>query len=139
MNLNSLFESRFPSLLSSSLNLDVGTKPTGNSSSGQTLTTWGEWIVDTAGLDKTKWKVNGTGIEPIYQFDATTPTSSQSCGLVITINPAPAQGNTPPNITFDPDQINGNNANNSLCKHKAGVDSNRRREGYLDFKQDSNP
>ena len=115
------FESRFPflsPLLSSFLNLDVGKTPTGTSSSGTALNTWGEWIVDTAGLDKTKWKVNGTGIEPIYQFDATAP---KSCGEVITITPA--QGNNPPNITFDPDQIKGNNANNSLCKGGAFLDS----------------
>ena len=105
--------------LSSLLNLDVGNKPTGNSSSGTAFQNWGEWIVDTAGLDKTKWKVNGTGIEPIYQFDAKTPASSQGCGAVITITPA-AQNN-PPNITFDPDQINGNNANNSLCKKRGEI------------------
>ena len=102
-----------PSLLSSFLNLDVGKTPTGTSSSGTALATWGEWIVYTAGLDKTKWKVNANGIEPIYQFNATTPTSSQSCGLVITINPAQAQGNTPPNITFDPSVLTDTN---SLCK-----------------------
>ena len=97
------FESRFPSLLSSFLNLDVGKTPTGTSSSGTALNTWGEWIVDTAGLDKTKWKVNQNGIEPIYQFNATTPTSSQSCGEVIKIT---ATTNTAPaNITFDPDKL----------------------------------
>ena len=69
-------------------NLDVGNTPTGTtSSSGGTLTNWGEWIVDTAGLDKTKWKVNANGIEPIYQFDATTPAQSSSCGKVIDIVP----------------------------------------------------
>ena len=96
-------------------NLDVGTKPTGNSSSGGTFNTWGEWIVDTAGLDKTKWKVNTNGIEPIYQFDATNP---KSCGLVITINVG--TNNKTPDITFDPDKLatGANGANNSLCKHK---------------------
>ena len=108
--------------LSSFLNLDVGNTPTGTtSSSGGTLTNWGDWIVDTAGLDKTKWKVNANGIEPIYQFNATTPNNSQGCGAVITINPAVANTNTPPNITFDPDVLGtGTGANNSLCKHKKG-------------------
>ena len=113
MNLNSLFESRFPSLLSSSLNLDVGNKPTGTSSSGTTFTNWGEWIVDTAGLDKTKWKINGTGIEPIYQFNGN---NSQGCGVVITINPS--QANKTPDITFDPDALGkaAPASSNSLCK-----------------------
>ena len=115
MNLDSLFSHPF----SSSLNLDVGNTPTGTSSSGQTLTTWGDWIVDTAGLDKTKWKVNTNGIEPIYQFD---PNKPNGCGVVITINPAQANTNNPPNITFDPDKLGtgtgSSGANNSLCKHK---------------------
>ena len=121
MNLNSLFESRFLSLLSS-LNLDVGNTPTGTSSSGTAFTNWGEWIVDTAGLDKTKWKVSTNGIEPIYQFNATTPNNSQGCGAVITINPG--TNNKTPDITFDPDKLGtgtgSSGANNSLCKHKGG-------------------
>ena len=109
-----------PLFFSSLLNLDVGATPQGTTpSTGGTFKDWGEWIVDTAGLDKTKWKVNQNGIEPIYQFDAKTPASSQGCGAVITITPA-AQNN-PPNITFDPDQINGNNANNSLCKKRGEI------------------
>ena len=97
-------------------NLDVGAKPTGTSSSGTALATWGDWIVDTAGLDKTKWKVNANGIEPIYEAN-NNPAQSQGCGAVITINPAVANTNTPPNITFDPDKLgNGAAASNSLCK-----------------------
>ena len=111
-------------------NLDIGTTPpAGNSSSGTTISTWGDWIVDTAGLDKTKWKVNGTGIEPIYQFDSANPTNSQGCGAVITINQAAAQGNTPPNITFDPNVLaTGTGANNSLCK---GLKSKKKGGGGL--------
>ena len=95
------------------LNLDVGATPTGTSSSGGKLTTWGDWIVDTAGLDKTKWKVNGTGIEPIYQFNGN---NSQGCGVVITINPS--QANKTPDITFDPDALGkaAPASSNSLCK-----------------------
>ena len=96
-------------------NLDVGATPTGTSSSGGKLATWGEWIVDTAGLDKTKWKVNQNGIEPIYQFDANNAANSQGCGAVITINPS--QANKTPDITFDPDVLGtGTGASNSLCK-----------------------
>ena len=121
------FESTPPPLFfSSSLNLDVGTKPPQGttSSSGQKLTTWGDWIVDTAGLDKTKWKVNGTGIEPIYEAN-NNPAQSKGCGAVITITATTA--NAPANITFDPDVLDkGNGANNSLCKKGLNLDSNGR-------------
>ena len=113
-------------------NLDIGQAPTGNSSSGTAFTNWGDWIVDTAGLDKTKWKVSQNGIEPIYQFDSANPTNSQGCGAVITI--VAAQGNTPPNITFDPDVLNTNNA---LCK---GLKSKKKGGGlkWIPLNLDSN-
>ena len=95
-------------------NIDVSTTPPGtDSSTGNTFQNWGEWIVDTAGLDKTKWKVDGNGISPIYEVDAADPNNSKGCGKVIEINP-PANNNPPATITFDPEtQLTVDNA---LCK-----------------------
>ena len=96
-------------------NIDVGATPTGADSTGNTFTNWGDWIVDTAGLDKTKWKVDNDGISPIYEVDATNPTASKGCGKVIEINPNVNNANGPATITFDPEgQLDADL--NALCK-----------------------
>ena len=94
------------------IDVDTNSAPPGNPD-GTTFTNWGEWIVDTAGLDKTKWKVDGDGISPIYEVNAADPTASQGCGKVIEINP-PVNNNGPATITFDPEtQLTDDKA---LCK-----------------------
>ena len=96
-------------------NIDVGATPTGADSTGTTFKNWGDWIVDTAGLDKTKWKVTDNAIEPIYEVNAADPTKSQGCGKVIEINPNVNNNNGPATITFDPEtQLDANL--NALCK-----------------------
>ena len=102
-------------------NIDVDTNstpPGTDPSTGAAFGTWGNWIVDTAGLDKTKWKVTVDAIEPIYEVDATDPTASKGCGKVIEINPNVNNANGPATITFDPDELTDDKA---LCKWQFGI------------------
>ena len=81
-------------------NLDpTAAKPTGYNS-------WGEWMIDTGGLDKGRWQVGGNGatgnngIQPIGNVTNSGGNTTGGCGMVIGIN------TTNGNLIFDPNGIN---------------------------------
>ena len=97
-------------------NLDPTTTPPGFSN-------WGEWMIDTGGLDRGRWQVAaaggqtgagmGTGIEPLGNIANATGNATGGCGTVIWID---SSGN----LHFDPGNIpatttGGNNAG-TFCK-----------------------
>ena len=90
--------------------------PTGFSS-------WGEWMIDTGGLDRGRWKVGGggtnggnanNGIEPIGNVQNSGGAQTGGCGQVIWLD------TTTGNLTFDPNNMpaNSTNGNNggTFCK-----------------------
>ncbi|MBR7118267.1 MAG: prepilin-type N-terminal cleavage/methylation domain-containing protein [Helicobacteraceae bacterium] len=97
-------------------NLDpTASAPTGFSS-------WGEWMIDTGGLDRGRWRVGGggtstagnNGIEPIGNVTNSSGSTTGGCGQIIWIDPATG------NLTFDPNNIpatttSGNNSG-TFCK-----------------------
>lgn len=86
---------------------------------------WNEWIIDTAGLDKSKWQVVSLpvarGIMPIREKSKYCG-ASQISDAVVGIDP---NGN----LVFNPDNLSkGNNRNDVLCqslKHSYPSGSNR--------------
>ena len=96
-------------------NIEISGMPPSNFSiSGVRNATWGHWIVDTVGLDKSRWKVSSNGVEPIYK-KASNPNNSLGCGIVILIIPTSA--NKPAHISFDPELFEkGPGAKHALCK-----------------------
>ena len=86
-------------------NLDpTQSAPTGFSS-------WGEWMIDTAGLDRGRWQVkDNDGIEPIGNVNNTGTTTTSGCNAIIKID------KTNGNLIFDPSVINqNNNAQGTFC------------------------
>ncbi|RDU58653.1 type II secretion system protein [Helicobacter sp. MIT 99-5507] len=95
-------------------NLDpTASTPTGFSS-------WGEWMIDTGGLDRGRWQVGGNGangnngIQPIgnvTQNGGSTNTTG-GCGAVIVLD------TTTGNLQFKPENINLSNHGNAgtFCK-----------------------
>ena len=78
-------------------------------SSPQGFSNWGEWMIDTGGLDRGRWKagtggggVSGPGIEPLGNV-VTQSGSNQTggCGHIIQLDTATG------NLVFDPNQISG--------------------------------
>ena len=109
-------------------NLDPTTAPPGFSN-------WGEWMIDTGGLDRGRWQVAaagggtgagmGTGIEPLGNIANTTGNTTGGCGTVIWID---GSGN----LHFDPGNIpattsGGNNAGTFCQTLKASYPSNSNR------------
>ena len=73
------------------------------------FSSWGEWMIDTGGLDRGRWKagnggsgVSGPGIEPLGNV-TTQGGQSQTggCGHIIQLD------TTTGNLVFDPNQISG--------------------------------
>ena len=91
-------------------NLDpTASAPTGFSS-------WGEWIIDTGGLDRGRWAVNNTdnkAIEPLGNVVNSTGNQTGGCGKVIWID-------NNGNLIFDPNsmpaQTSGGNNSGTFCK-----------------------
>ena len=86
---------------------------------------WGDWMIDTGGLDRGRWQAGGAipngsgvtgnnGIQPIGNVTNSTGNTTGGCGMVIGIN------TTNGNLIFDPNGINlasgtGGNAG-TFCK-----------------------
>ena len=82
---------------------------------------WGEWIMDTGGLDSGRWKSGGgganaigyDGIEPLGNVSAATGHATGGCGQVIRID---RRNGT---LVFDPDNIpatpTGGNHGGTFC------------------------
>ena len=94
-------------------------------SAPQGFSDWGEWIIDTGGLDRSRWQAGGAiptgsgvtgnnGIQPIGNVQNSGGAQTGGCGMVIGIN------TTNGNLIFDPNGINlasgtGGNAG-TFCK-----------------------
>ncbi|RAX54736.1 hypothetical protein CCY99_02960 [Helicobacter sp. 16-1353] len=71
------------------------------------FSTWGEWMIDTGGMDKSRWAVGGNGaigtrgIQPLgnVQSRGGAVATTGGCGAVINID-------TDGNLIFDPKNIN---------------------------------
>ena len=82
--------------------------PTASQPAG--FSSWGDWMIDTGGLDRGRWKVGGAtapgvnaqnnGIEPIGNVTNSNGAQTGGCGMVIGIN------TTNGNLIFDPNGIN---------------------------------
>ena len=84
---------------------------------------WGDWMIDTGGLDRGRWQTGGNqltgvnnnnGIQPIGNVTNANGAQTGGCGMVIGIN------TTNGNLIFDPNGINlasgtGGNAG-TFCK-----------------------
>ena len=65
------------------------------------FSSWGEWMIDTGGLDRGRWQVKDTdGIEPIGNVNNTGTTQTSGCNAIIKID------KTNGNLIFDPSVIN---------------------------------
>ena len=83
--------------------------PTASTPSG--FSNWGEWIIDTGGLDRSRWQVKETyAVEPIGNVNNTGTSQTSGCNGIIRINISDGT------LVFDPTIINQNNkANGSFC------------------------
>ena len=98
--------------------------PTASAPTG--FSSWGEWMIDTGGLDRGRWQVggnganNGNGIQPIGNVtsgaagNGTVANTTGGCGAIITLDVAKGD------LIFDPNKINldtakGGNAG-TFCK-----------------------
>ena len=82
--------------------------PTASQPAG--FSSWGDWMIDTGGLDRGRWSagkagggVRGDGIEPIGNVTNSTGHQTGGCGHIIQLDT-----NTG-NLIFDPNQISGVN------------------------------
>ena len=73
---------------------------------------WGEWMIDTGGLDRGRWSTGGKilagaqandVIQPIGNVQNSTGAQTGGCGAIIGIN------TTNGNLVFDPNNIGGSN------------------------------
>ena len=84
---------------------------------------WGDWMIDTGGLDRGRWKVGGggtnsgntdNGIEPIGNVQNSGGAQTGGCGQVIWLD------TTTGNLTFDPNNMpansTGGNNGGTFCK-----------------------
>ncbi len=75
---------------------------------------WGEWIIDTAGLDRGRWKVGSEksyAVVPVVQNQSNVTDGNNGCGGVIYIETSTGI------LYFDPNQlITGGGASQTLCK-----------------------
>ena len=81
-------------------------------SAPQGFSNWGEWIIDTAGLDRGRWQVKGDdGIEPIGNVNNAGAAQTSGCNAVIKIDKANGT------LIFDPSVINqAGHANGTFCE-----------------------
>ena len=73
---------------------------------------WGDWMIDTGGLDRGRWQVKDTdGIEPIGNVNNTGTTQTSGCNAIIKID------KTNGNLIFDPSVINqAGQAKGTFCE-----------------------
>ena len=84
------------------------------------FSSWGEWMIDTGGLDRGRWKVGGNGaansngIQPLGNVTSGGTNTVGGCGQVIWID------TTTGNLTFNPHNIpasaTGGNNGGTFCK-----------------------
>ena len=87
------------------------------------FSSWGEWMIDTGGLDRGRWKVGGKAlagtqtndvIQPIGNVQNSTGAQTGGCGHIIQLDTATG------NLIFDPNQIPatsaGGNNGGTFCK-----------------------
>ena len=76
------------------------------------FSSWGEWMIDTGGLDRGRWQVKDTdGIEPIGNVNNTGTTQTSGCNAIIKID------KTNGNLIFDPSVINqAGQAKGTFCE-----------------------
>ena len=93
-------------------------------SSPQGFSSWGEWMIDTGGLDRGRWQVGGggtgtggnanNGIQPVGNVTSGNTNTVGGCGQVIWID------TTTGNLTFNPHNIpasaTGGNNGGTFCK-----------------------
>ena len=92
-------------------------------SSPQGFSNWGEWMIDTGGLDRGRWNVGGKAlagtqtndvIQPIGNVQNSQGAQTGGCGQVIWLD------TTTGNLTFDPHNIpasaTGGNNGGTFCK-----------------------
>ena len=75
------------------------------------FSSWGEWMIDTGGLDRGRWQAKGDdGIEPIGNVNNAGATQTSGCNAIIKID------KTNGTLIFDPSVINqNNNAQGTFC------------------------
>ena len=107
--------------------------PTASVPSG--FSNWGEWIIDTGGLDRGRWRADGdaldgvsaaNGIQPLGNVASATGYTTNGCGQVLGIN------TTDGTLVFDPFNMpatkeNGNNAGTFCETLKASYPSGSNR------------
>ncbi len=75
---------------------------------------WGDWIIDTAGLDKGRWKISTSdtaAVTPVVQNKTDTVSGYDGCGGVIYIDTGTGI------LYFDPNKlITGGGGSNTLCQ-----------------------
>ena len=73
---------------------------------------WGDWMIDTGGLDRGRWQVKDSdGIEPIGNVNNTGTTQTSGCNAIIKID------KTNGNLIFDPSVINqAGQAKGTFCE-----------------------
>ena len=85
------------------------------------FSSWGEWMIDTGGLDRGRWQVGGggssgnsnSGIQPIGNVTNSSGSTTGGCGQIIWID-------TSGNLIFKPENIpatsTGSNNGGTFCK-----------------------
>ncbi|RAX52742.1 hypothetical protein CCY99_07180 [Helicobacter sp. 16-1353] len=89
--------------------------PTASTADG--FSDWGEWMIDTGGLDRGRWESTGTSIQPIVP--ASGSTAKVECGSLINLDV------TSGNLTFDPTLITGTQTLCTSLRDSYPSDSNR--------------
>ena len=77
--------------------------PTASAPAG--FSNWGEWMIDTGGLDRGRWEVGGfgggnNGIQPIGNVTSGNKNTTGGCGAIITLDVAKGD------LIFNPNNIN---------------------------------
>ena len=79
--------------------------PTASQPAG--FSSWGEWMIDTGGLDRGRWQAGNSGaggkpgIEPLGNVKNTSGNTTGGCGHIIQLD------TTTGNLIFDPAQMSG--------------------------------
>ena len=74
---------------------------------------WGEWMIDTGGMDRSRWQANNSGIQIIASKDTNNTTNKTCSGDYIKIDSATG------NLIFDPSTIGAPTSGNgkTLCNN----------------------
>ena len=79
---------------------------------------WGEWMIDTGGLDRGRWVVANGNITPVVQ-NSSNNASPDNCGEIIDID------NNTGNLIFDPSKLTTTNTLCATLKKSYPSNSNR--------------